>query len=102
MSAKPTAQIAPSAAPAHAILIWCDLSRIYIQLPSINGPCVLDYTRDAKGLGNVLDLMRSRHQTETAGAPYAKPPWTKQDPRFTPVQRETVRELLRRKGIVGR
>lgn len=101
-SPRPTASIAPSAAPPHAILIWCDHNRIYIQLPSTHGPCVLDYSRDSRGISNVLSLMHTRHAKEGAGQPYVKPPFIKQDPRFTPNQRETVRELLRRKGIVGR
>lgn len=96
------AQIAPSAAPNWAISIWCDMHRIYIQLPSTHGPCVLDYPRDAHGLSDILNLMRTRHRTEGAGEPFLKPPSPiKRDPRFTPVQRDGVRELLRRKGIIG-
>lgn len=104
MTARPTATIAASAAPPHAILIWCDLSRVFIQLPSQHGPCVLDYPRDVKGVMEVLSLMKERHVVESAGAPYHKPalPLKPRDPRFTPNQRDVVAELLRRKGIVGR
>ena len=97
------AQIAPSAAPDYAIQIWCDHLRIYIQLPSHNGPCVLDYPRDAHGLSDVLALMKSRHAVEGAGGPYLQPPPAiKRDSRFTPVQRDGVRDLLRKKGVIGR
>lgn len=101
---RPTASITPSAAPDYAIQIWCDMTRIYIQLPSQHGPCVLDYPRDAHGLSNVLALMKTRHVNEGAGAPYTAPalPTIPRDPRFTPVQRDRVRDLLRRKGIIGR
>ena len=71
---KPTATAAPSAAPSWAISIWCDMTRIFIQLPSVSGPVVLDYPRDAHGLSDVLALMRTRHQTEGAGTPYSAPP----------------------------
>lgn len=101
---KPTAEIAPSAAPDWAIQIWCDLTRIYIQLPSTHGPCVLDYPRDAHGLSDVLNLMRTRHKVEGAEAIYHAPtlPTIKRDPRFTPKQRDVVRDLLRKRGIIGR
>lgn len=100
---KPTAEIAPSAAPPHALLIWCDLNRIYIQMPSQNGPCVIDYPRDSHALSDILRLMKDRHAAEGAGD-YILPtsPLTKRDERFTPKQRDTVAELLRRKGITGR
>jgi hypothetical protein len=98
-----TAQIAVSAAPDWAIQIWCDLTHIYIQLPSQNGPCVLEYPRDSHALSDILNLMKSRHAVEGASGPYlAPPPAIKRDARFTPVQRDGVRDLLRRKGIIGK
>jgi len=97
-----TAFAAPSAAPAWAISIWCDLTRIYIQLPSTHGPCVLDYPRDSHGLSDVLNLMKTHHVVEGHGAVYHQPaPLITRDKRFTPVQRDMVADLLRRKGITG-
>lgn len=106
---KPTVEIAPSAAPPHALLIWCDLTRIFVQMPSMHGPCVIDYPRDAHGVSDVLNLMKERHAIEYAGAIYHKPALPHslksvptRDPRFDNKQRTVVAELLRRKGITGR
>lgn len=100
MSKRPTAEIAPSAAPPHAILVWCDLVSIFVQFPSIHGPCVLSYPRDTKGLSDVLKLMATRHATEGAGQPYYAPIRSvSRDPRFAPKQRDVVAELMRKKGI---
>lgn len=105
---KPTVEVAPSAAPPHALLIWCDLTRIYVQMPSMHGPCVIDYPRDAHSISDILNLMKSRHATEYAGAAYVKPERPHslksvpvRDPRFDNRQRTVVAELLRRKGITG-
>lgn len=102
MSAAKPECVATSAAPDWAIQIWCDMHQIYIQLPSAQGPVVLNYPRDAHGLSDVLNLMKSRHKTEGHETPYhAPPPTIKRDARFTPVQRDFVRDLLRKKGIIG-
>lgn len=97
-----SATAAASATPHWAIMLWCDQHRIYVQLPSQNGPCVLDYTRDAKGLSEVLALMKTRHRNEGAEAAYVAPPIpVKPRVPLTPNSRDVVRDLLRRKGILG-
>lgn len=95
-----TATAATVAAPPWAITIWCDLTHIYIQLPSTHGPCVIDYPRDAYGLGQVLTLMRDRHVREGA-ASYQVPvnPLHRPALMLSPNSRDVVRDLLRRKGI---
>lgn len=96
-------EIAPSAAPDWAVLTWCDLRSVYMQFPSQNGPCVVTFARDSLGLAKALDLLKTRHTTEGHGQTYlAPPPPIKRDARFTPVQRDIVREILRKRGIVGR
>jgi hypothetical protein len=92
---------AGSAAPPWAILIWCDLTRIFIQLPSTHGPCVLDYPRDSHGISDVLNLMKSRHFTEGMGEIYHTPlnPLRKQAVPLSPNSQDKLRDFLRRKGI---
>lgn len=97
-----TAEIAPSAAPDWAVLVWCDLRSIYMQFPSQNGPCVVTFSRDSIGMSKALDLLRTRHTTEGYGQTYlAPPPPIKRDARFSPAQRDIVREILRKRGIIG-
>lgn len=95
-----TAEIAKSAAPDWALSVWCDLRNIYVQLPSQHGPCVITYPRDSRGLSLVLDLMKSRHDTEGYGQVYlVPPPPIKRDDRFSPNQRDLVRDVMRKAGI---
>ncbi len=98
-----TAELAASAAPDYAVQLWCDLRSLYMQFPSQNGPCVVAFSRDSLGLAKALDLLRSRHATEGAGTPYTSPPSSvKRDARFSPQQRDIVRDMLRKRGIIGR
>jgi hypothetical protein len=99
-----TDTVAAVAAPSWAISIWCDLNRIYIQLPGTHGPCVLDYPRDAHGLSDVLNLMRTRHATEGMGTPYSAPLNTLRGGQvpLSANSREVVRDLLRKKGVLSR
>jgi hypothetical protein len=96
-----TAQITTVDIPPFAITIWCDLRSIYVTLPSHNGPCVVTFPRDSRGLSEVLRLMASRHEAES-GTPYlAPPPVAKPTVNLTELQRATARSLLRRKGVLG-
>lgn len=89
------------AVPPFAITLWCDLRSIYVTLPSHNGPCVVTFPRDSRGLSEVLRLMASRHEAES-GAPYiAPPPKVKPTVVLTELQLATARSLLRRKGVLG-
>lgn len=95
-----TAEIAHSAAPDWALSVWCDLRSIYVQLPSQHGPCVITYTRDSRGLSQVLDLMRTRHECEGYGKVYlVPPPSIKRDARFSPKLQDLARETMRKAGI---
>ena len=38
-----TATLAPTAAPAYAVLMWMDDRNIYAELPSPNGPVVISF-----------------------------------------------------------
>ena len=87
--------------PAFAITLWCDLRSIYVTLPSQNGPCVVTFPRDARGLSEVLRLMASRHEAES-GKPYTAPPApAKPTVPLPELQRAPARSLLRRKGVLG-
>jgi hypothetical protein len=98
-----TAELALTAAPDYAVQLWCDLRSIYMQFPSQNGPCIVSFARNTMGLAKALDLLRSRHATEGAGTPYTSPPPPiKRDSRFSPKQQDIVRDVLRRRGILGR
>jgi hypothetical protein len=97
-----TATAAATAAPAYAVLLWCDLRTIYVQFPAQNGPCVVSFPRDSGGLSKALDLLKSRHAVEGAGAVYTQPaPPFKPSVAISPNSRDVVREMLRRKGILG-
>lgn len=97
-----TASAAATAAPDYAVSLWCDLRSIYVQFPSQNGPCVVTFPRDSGGLSKALDLLKTRHAVEGAGVPYSPPPIP-----FKPTvpiganSRDIVREMLRKKGILG-
>lgn len=94
-----SAEHAKTAAPDWALSVWCDLRSIYVQLPSQHGPCVITYTRDSRGLSLVLDLMKSRHATEGYGQVFlVPPPPIKRDSRFSPNQRDLVRDVMRKAG----
>lgn len=96
-----TATLAHSAAPDYSVLVWCDHRSLFMQFPSINGPCVITFPRDSIGLAKALDLLRSRHSTEGAGAAYlAPPPPIKRDERFSPNLRDLARDIIR-KGPKG-
>jgi hypothetical protein len=56
------AKLAPSAAPANAIRIWADSTRIYAELPGAV-PCILAFTRDGAGLSKVLNLIYARESS---------------------------------------
>lgn len=93
------AEVAPSAAPDWAVLVWCDLQSIYIQFPSQNGPCVLTFPRDSMGLNKALDLLKMRHAHEGHGQAYLAKPVPTRDARFTPQQRDIARMVLQRRGV---
>jgi hypothetical protein len=97
-----TATSASTAAPAYAVLLWCDIRTIYVQFPSQNGPCVVSFPRDSGGLSKALDLLKSRHAVEGAGEAYVAPPLPfKPSVAISPNSRDVVREMLRKKGILG-
>lgn len=49
--------LAPSAAPANALLIWTDGRRVFVELPSPKGPVVLTYLYTEGGLSKALALL---------------------------------------------
>lgn len=98
--------IAASAAPDWASLVWCDLRNIYIQLPGPDGkPCVISYPRTAVGLSAALGIFITRHEKEgVAGAIFntsTTKPTVARDPRFSQDQREGVRDILKKAGVIG-
>lgn len=98
-------EIAHTAAPSWALLIWCDIRNIYVQFGSQNGPVVLTYPRNSIGLSAALNILASHHATEGAGAPYSPPPLAIQgskvrDARFTENQRQGVRDILKKAGVI--
>lgn len=96
-----SAQITTVAIPAFAITLWCDLRSIYVTLPSQNGPCVVTFPRDSRGLSEVLRLMASRHEAESGAAYVAPPAPSRPTVALTELQLATARSLLRRKGVLG-
>lgn len=96
-----TDTVAPTARPAWAVTAWADDNAIYIELPSIHGPCVLRYPFSESGLSKALHLMSSQHKKLNSPiyqAPGVNPAYKPQGG-FSEQQRERAREVLRRLKI---
>lgn len=59
----PTDIPAPSAAPPNALTMWSDGLRIYVELKSPKGPCILTYDLTNGGLSSALALLHT-HRTK--------------------------------------
>ncbi len=97
-----TATILPSAAPKWAVRIWADERNIYCELPSINSPAVLSFSRTEGGLSQALHLLGAM-QCEYAGEPYVRPAVLPKDLRskgITPADMAAAREALKKLGII--
>jgi hypothetical protein len=60
--------LAPSAAPANALRVWSDTTRIYVELP---GPHIIPYTKTDAGLSKALSLITTQRY-DFSGAPQLK------------------------------
>lgn len=97
-----TANILPSAAPKWAVRIWADERNIYAELPSINQPAVLSFSRSEDGLSRALHLLGAM-QCEYAGEAYVRPPLIPKDLQakgITPADMAAARSALKKLGII--
>ena len=67
-----SAQIAPSAAPAHALKCWVDGHSLYFELNGQHGPYVCSFKRYE--LSKALAILFTKFETETHGEAYIRPP----------------------------
>ena len=98
---------AQSARPPWARMVWSDATAIYVEVPDAAGgaPYILKYEHSDGGLSKALSLLRNAHERADR-TNYSTP---KDDPRiktksfdFTQEQRQSARDILRRRGIVGK
>lgn len=97
-----TATLAPTAAPAYAVLMWMDDRNIYAELPSPNGPVVISFSITAGGLNKALDLLRGRHRVEGHDEHYTRPlnPFVKPATALAADEDAIVRNILKRQGML--
>jgi hypothetical protein len=62
-----------SAAPPHAVKVWCDDHSVFAEVPSIHGPCVVAFPLSEGGLSRCLALLGAKHTADVSGAPYLRP-----------------------------
>lgn len=90
-----SARIADSAAPANAIKIWCDPTRIYAELPSLGPVCVMAFPRTGEGLSKVLNLIYG--SGEASGSPQTIP---RRKPVGSVSQHSLAESILRRHRVI--
>lgn len=91
--------------PPHAVTMWADDTRIFVELPATSGPAfITTFELTEGGLEKALYILKQRHR-ETG----AKPTKLRQDPRVktktsaspgTDEQRAAARAVLKKMGIV--
>ena len=91
-------QIAASAAPPRALLIWADATDLYTEFHSHSGPVVIRYPLNTQGLSMALGLIRERKPDGLDKA--YKPPEPFNQP-GTATQRENCRAVLKSLGVIG-
>lgn len=98
-----TATALPTAAPAHAIRVWCDHLNVYAEVPSVNQPCVLAFPLSEAGLTRALALLGAKHNDEAAGQPYLRPVVIAKDLQKNGLTQDDIdkaRASLRELGII--
>lgn len=94
-----TDSAALSAAPPRAILMWSDGLDIFAEFPGPdNRPVVLRYPLSEQGLSKALALV-IKTKYDASGRAYI-PPEPKNQP-GTSAQRDNIRHLMRKAGILG-
>lgn len=97
-----SAELAATAAPPHAVLMWADERNVYGQLRGQNGPYVVIFPRSEGGLSQALHHLGAMH-AEHSGQPYLRPPLPSKElakKGLTQNDREAARDVLKKMGVI--
>lgn len=96
-----TDSIAPTGAPAWAVICWADDNNIYIKLRGVHGPYITKYSLSEAGLSKALFLMKDCHTKMASPIYQAQGVNLAYKPKgdFNEQQRERAREVLKRLKI---
>jgi hypothetical protein len=97
-------EVARTARPASAAIAWVQGDRLFVELPTKTGvPYVVAYKRTLEGLTAALNILIDKSDAlppAPAKTQVAHPAVRKVGPTFTEDQRESVRAILKAKGIL--
>lgn len=97
---------ASTARPPWSRYVWADHNAIFVEIPDAAGgaPYILKFDNCENGLGKALSLLRNAHERADR-TNYSTP---MDDPRIkkakfsaTISQRESVRSILKKRGMLG-
>ena len=97
-------QVALTARPPFAAIAWVQGDRLFVELPTKTGvPYICSYKRTLEGLTAALNILIENSDAlppspRTADAKH--PAVRRVGPTFTEDQRESVRAILKAKGIL--
>lgn len=96
-----TDSIAPTGAPAWAVICWATDNDIFIELRGVHGPYITKYPLSEAGLSKALFLMKDCHKKMASPIYQAQGvnPAYKPKGDFNEQQRERAREVLKRLKI---
>lgn len=100
---------ASTARPPWARMVWSDSNSIFVEVPDASGgaPYILKFDHSDGGLSKALLLLRNAHERADR-TNYTTP---KDDPRikrkgltfgFNESQRASARDILRKRGLIGK
>ena len=94
-----SASYAPTAAPANAIKVWCDVRYYYAELPTkLTAPaCVMSFPRYGAGFQRLLSVLYG-HADNSGMIPENFKPGRKLI--GTSIQHDTAQAILRQRGII--
>lgn len=92
--------LAPSAAPTCAAKVWADASNLYLEFPCPPGgtPHIVKLPLAEQGLSKGLSLLKKQATVPNGTTRLVEP--VKAKPVYSDQQRQTVRDILRKKGML--
>lgn len=98
-----SATAAPNFRPPHAVTMWCDDTRIFVELPAKEGPpYIIDFPLTEAGLSRAVNILKVEKKKVGASGKYKAEP----DPRIkrkvethNEETREKARAILKKMGL---
>lgn len=96
-----TASFAPTARPPRAAIAWATRDGIFVEIPCKDGPpLIVRYHKTVDGLQQALNVIVDNPEPTRREVPRDHPAIKRPKAQFSDAEREGVREVLKKLGVI--